>query len=134
MTMLLRNIAGNGGLQLLIEPYFDWGMKVMNVVAKQLTEDDINIKGEKSLAHAKKAILNHSSLKSDFALICNRQEMRGLEMNYQLFEKVYTLVLTKVCNARFGEVLRNYSETNHLKNKGKLGIRAKLNGLVNGVI
>ena len=55
-------------------------------------------------------------------------------MNYQLFEKVYTLVLTKVCNARFGEVLRNYSEMNHLKNKGKLGILAKLNGLVNGVI
>ena len=135
MTILLRNIAGNGGLQLVMEPYFDWGMRVMNIVAKQLTEDDINTKGKKSLAHAKKAILNHSSLKSDFALICNRQEMRdkSLETTYQLFEKVYILVLTKVCNARFGEVLANYSETNHLKNKGKLGIRAYLNGLVNGV-
>ena len=58
MTMLLRNIAGNGGLQLVMEPYFDWGMKVMNIVAKQLTEDDINTKGKKLLAHAKKAILN----------------------------------------------------------------------------
>ena len=67
--MLLRNIDGNGGLQLVMEPYFDWGMRVMNIVAKQLTEDDINTKGEKLLAHAKKVILNHSSLKSNFALI-----------------------------------------------------------------
>ena len=135
MLLLLRNIAVNGGLQLVMELYLDWGMRVMNIVAKQLTEDDINIKGKKSLAHAKKAIPNHSSLKSDFALICNRQEMRdkSLERTYQLFEKVYILVLTKVCNARFVEVLTNYSEKNHLKNKGKLGIRAYLNGLVNGV-
>ena len=61
--------------------------------------------------------------------MCNQR----LEMNYQLSDKVYNLIMTKVCNARFGEVLANYSETNHLKNKGKLGIQAYLNGLVNGV-
>ena len=70
--MLLRNVAGNGGLQLVTEPYFGWGMKVMDIVARELTEDAINAKGKKSLAKAKKAILNHSTLKSDFALICNR--------------------------------------------------------------
>ena len=63
MTMLLRNVAGNGGLQLVTEPYFDWGMKAMNIVPKELTEDDINAKGKKTLAKAKIAILNHSTLK-----------------------------------------------------------------------
>ena len=97
MTMLLRNVAGNGGLQLVTKPYFDWGMKAMNIVSEELTEDDINAKGKKSLAKAKKAILNHSTLKSDFALICNRQGMcnERLEMNYQLSEKVYNLIMTK---------------------------------------
>ena len=136
MTMLLRNVAGNGGLQLVTEPYFDWGMKAMNIVSKELTEDDINAKGEKSLAKAKKAIINHSTLKSDFALICNRRQgmcNERLEMNYQLSEKVYNLIMTKACNARFGEVLANYSEKNHLKNKGKLGLQAKLSEMVNGV-
>ena len=41
--------------------------------------------------------------------------------------------MTKVCNARFGEVLANYIEKNYLKNKGKLGLRAKLSAMVNGV-
>ena len=112
MTMLLRNIAGNGCLQLVMEPYFDWGMKAMNIVAKQLTKDDINAKGQKSLAQAKKAILNHPTLKSDFALVCNQQGMRDerFKMSYQLSEKVYILVLEKVCNARFDEALANYKD------------------------
>ena len=75
MIILLRNIAGNSGLQLVTEPYFGWGMKATNIVAKELTEEDINTKGDKTLAKAKKAIMNHSTLKSDFASICNRQEM-----------------------------------------------------------
>ena len=105
------------------------------IVSKELTEDEINAKGEKSLAKAKKAILNLSTLKSDFALICNRQGMcnERLKMNYQLSEKVYNLIMTKVCNARFGEILANYGKKNHLKNKGKLGLQAKLSEMVNGV-
>ena len=54
MTILLRNVAGNSGLQLATEPYVDWGMKVMNIVAKELTEDDINAKGENHVQREKK--------------------------------------------------------------------------------
>ena len=54
-------------------------------------------------------------------------------MNYQLSEKVYNLVMIKVRNARFGEVLANYSKKNQLKNKGKLGLQAKLSAMANGV-
>ena len=75
MTMLLRNIAGNGGLQLVIEPYFDWGMKVMNIVANQLSEDDINIKGKKSLAHAKKS--NSQSLVIEVRFCIDLQSARN---------------------------------------------------------
>ena len=54
MIILLRNIAGNSGLQLVTEPYFGWGMKATNIVAKELTEEDINTKGDKTLAKAKR--------------------------------------------------------------------------------
>ena len=73
-------------------------------------------------AKAKKVILNRSTLNSDFELICNWQEMcnQRLEMSYQLSEKVYSLVMIKVRNARFGEVLANYSKKNQLKIKESL--------------
>ena len=54
MTILLGNVAGNGGLQLITEPYFAWGVKAMNIVGEELSEEDINAKGDKSLAKADK--------------------------------------------------------------------------------
>ena len=81
----------------------------MSIVAKKLTEEDINSKGKKSLAKAKKVILIHSEM-------CNQR----LEMSYQLSQKVYTLVVIKVRNSRFGEVLANYSKKNQLKIKESL--------------
>ena len=50
-------------------------------------------------------------------------------MNYQLSVKVYTIVMAQVCNARFGEVLANYSQTNKLKGTGKIGLRQTLLGM-----
>ena len=40
--------------------------------------------------------------------------------------EVYNDVMTKVCNARFNEVVDNYIEQHALKGKGKLDLRAKL--------
>ena len=73
LTVLLRNIGGNGGMRLVSGEYFDWGVRAMRVVSKELTVADIEIKGSKAFGRAKKAIFNHTSLKSDFALICQHQ-------------------------------------------------------------
>ena len=106
-------------------------MKAKHVVSKELTEEDMNAKRGKTFAKAK-AIWNLSTLKSNFALVCNCQEIcsQRLKMSYQLSERVYNLVMKKICNARFDEVLANYSNKNHLKNKGKLGLQAKLSAMV----
>ena len=50
-------------------------------------------------------------------------------MNYQLSVKAYTIVMTKVCNARFGEVLANYRQINKLKGTGKIGLCQTLLGM-----
>ena len=82
----------------------------------------------------KKSILNHANLKSDFALICQRQQTCNsrLATNYDLSTKVYKDAMTKVCNARFGKILANFSEKNALKGKGKLYLRVKLLATVSG--
>ena len=55
MNMLLRNIAGDGGLHLVTEAFFGWGMKAINAVARELTADDIVDKGNTALSRAKKS-------------------------------------------------------------------------------
>ena len=46
---------------------------------------------------------------------------------------VYKEVIEKICNARFGELIQNYNELNHLK-EGKLNFRGSLNAsnILNG--
>ena len=142
--MLLRNIGGNGGLCLVSDAFFDWGVTAMRIVSKELTVEDITKKGKKAFRQAKMAILNHVRLKSDFALLCQRQQVRHqiiqqdlrqrmqqdrlqiFETDYALSTEVYRDVMEKVCNARFNEVFDNYSEINSLKGKGKLALRDML--------
>ena len=53
LTMLLRNIGGNGGLCLVSEAFFDWGFKAMRIISKELTVSDIRMKGTKAFGKAK---------------------------------------------------------------------------------
>ena len=110
LTMLLRNIGGSGGLGLVADGFFDWGMTAMRVVSKELTVEDITKKGEKAFAQAKKAILNNVRLKSDFALLCQRQQERdqNLKTNYAMSIEVYNAVMEKSCNPRFNDIVDNY--------------------------
>jgi len=128
LTMLLRNIGGSGGLCLVSDAFFDWGVKAMRIVSKELTVSDIRTKGTKAFGKAKYAILNHATLKSDFALICHRQQERDrlLKTDYALAEDVFIDIMTKVCNARFNEVVDNYGLERALKGKGKIGLRPML--------
>ena len=48
------------------------------------------------------------------------------EIRYEDTTSVYHKIMTKVCNARFGEIVKNYAEINAMKGKGKLAFRAGL--------
>ena len=79
-------------------------------------------------------ILNNAKLRSDFALACSREHDRHLRsrdemedpVSYEQCMVLYREIMDKVCNARFGEVLKNYCEQKALKGKGKLTLRAGL--------
>ena len=103
----------------MTEELFSWGMKAMRNIAIELTMEDFTLKGDKAIKTAKKVILSHSSLRSDFVLICQRQQTRILRhyegsnlkqtqaipnFSYDLTTKVYNAVMEKACNVRFGEV------------------------------
>ena len=116
LATLLRNVGGEGGLCLVSETFFSWGQKLMRIVANQLTMKDITEKGDDALRWAKRLVHEHASLKSDFALVCKRQETRSLMDDefdlgtplflYALSTNIYSAVVDKVCNAWFGEVLK----------------------------
>jgi len=108
-------------------------MKAMRNIAKELTMEDFTLKGDKAIKTAKKVILGHALLRSDFALIYQRQQTRMRadaqaipNFSYELTTRVYNAVMKKVCNARFGEVLQNDCEQKSLKDKGKINFRASL--------
>ena len=49
-----------------------------------------------------------------------------MPIKYGETSEVYTTVVTKACNARYGEVLKNYAEEESLRGKGKLAFRSNL--------
>ena len=122
LATMMRNTGREGGLTLVSDKYFDWGRKVMLAVAKALTTDDLRLKGESAFHAAKRSILNHPHFKSDLALITSKQQ----QTTYADSAFVYDIVIQKVCNARFGEVVKNYSEEESLRGKGKLTFRNDL--------
>ena len=127
LTMLLRNLGGSGGLRLVSDGFFDWGMKAMLFVSKELTIDDVERLGERAFGKAKKATLGHPNLRSDFACLVQRQQHRDprIETSYNLSSEIYSEIMEKVCNARFNETMDNYNEKQGLVGKGALGIRRK---------
>lgn len=77
---IIRNVGGEGGLSLVADPFVEWGKKATLLVAKELTVDDISMKGDIAMKSAKKNILEHASLKSDFVLACKRQYDLDLQL------------------------------------------------------
>lgn len=146
---LIRNTGGEGGLSLITAGFLDWATKAMLAIAKQLTVDDIRQKGDTALRTATNAILKHPTLKSDFALVCTKQEQRSLQlcrenstdaddvvrliadprepkMSYSVAANVFVEVMTKICHARFGEILKNFSEKEALHGTAKVNFRTSL--------
>ena len=126
LDVLLRNIGGDGGLNVLKDPFLEFGMKFMRLLAKELNTNDFTAKGRGIFGIAKKNILQHS-IRSDFIVICNR--LAGtfdFEIDNELCRNVYELFATKACNARFGEVHMNYNLENDIKGKGSVSLRTEL--------
>ena len=123
LCTMLRNVDDKGGLSLIFDTFFRWGTTSMVLVAKELTVDNFSMKGDLAFKVANNAILNHASLRSDFTLLCMRQESGSLlisnesipKLTYDVTSKVFKDSMTKECNARFGEVVNNYAEQNAMK-------------------
>ena len=67
---------------------------------------------------------NHTSLRFDFALSCQRQLQRDqtLQSSYGLLLEVLNEIMDKVCNAWLNEIMDNHAKKKDLKGKGKPGL------------
>ena len=124
----LRNYGGDGGLTLVKEEYFTWAMNVTQAAAKELTVESIGLNGETEIKRATKAMLNNTRLKGDFILAYSRQH-KDSQPDIKLATECYNEIITKVCNGRFGEMLKNYNEKMALTGQGKNTLRGYLSTL-----
>ncbi len=123
MATMMRNIGGQGGLTLVNSIYFEWGMRAMRIVINEFTVYEIIHNPHNADRTARKAIINNTSLKSDFTLLC----VNNSDATHPVILSVFEIVMTKVINARFGEVRKNYSRQQEaLKVHGKANFRTGL--------
>ena len=105
----------------MTDAFFDWGKKAMLRVAKSMSPDDLRKKGEIAFESGKKIVFGNPSLRSNFVLLCTRRNVK-----LEVADRVFVDVMTKACNSRFGEMVRNFSEEEQLKARGKLTFRSEL--------
>lgn len=120
LGMAFSNVGGEGGLTLVTEPFFEWGMNVMRTISKTLTVEDMEARGTSALKTGRKAMLKDDSLKNGLILLFHKV------ISTNLSTEMYQDIMIKACNCRFGEVLENYNEKNQLTGRGKVNFRGSL--------
>ncbi|EJK51179.1 hypothetical protein THAOC_29671, partial [Thalassiosira oceanica] len=139
-ALYLSNYAGEGGLSFVAEPFFDALISIMRVVSTAVTLEDFASNNSGDVwAKGKKFVSLSSNLLSDFSLACKRQVDIAREadptfpdISHAVIVKVYTNVVTKICNARFGAVEDAYKLRASLKGGAHLSFRGMLFASVEG--
>ncbi|EJK59784.1 hypothetical protein THAOC_19955 [Thalassiosira oceanica] len=139
-ALYLSNYAGEGGLSFVAEPFFDALISIMRVVSTAVTLEDFASNNSGDVwAKGKNLVSLSSNLLSDFSLACKRQVDIAQEadptfpdINHAVIAKVYTDVVTKICNARFGAVEAAYKLRASLKGDAHLSFRGMLFASVEG--
>ena len=137
----LRNCGGEGGLLYVTEPFFDTMMQIMKKIVTAVTVYDFQTNPSTVWETGKKLVLSNASLKSDFITVFLRQvkQLRKADPSFPHvvnsdIARVFQIVVTKMCHARFGAVEDVYKELSGLKSKGYSTFRGvllastKLNG------
>ena len=120
LGMAFSNVGGEGGLTLVTEPFFEWGMNVMRTISKALTVEDIKARGTSALKTGRKAMLKDDSLRNGLALLFHKQcqvstkSEKPISFSTEMSTEIYQDIMIKACNCCFGEVLENYNEKNQL--------------------
>ena len=129
----LRNCAGKGGLLYLAEPFFDTMMQIMRKIMTAVTVYDFQTNPSTVWATGKKLVLSNATLKSDFMITFLRQvkQLRKADPSFPHvvnsdIARVFQIVVTKMCHARFGAVEDVYKELSGLKSKGHTTFRGFL--------
>ena len=119
------NLLNNGGLTLVSEILFPFGMQLMTAVRESFTMQHMDNNPKHAFKIAKKALLENKRLSNYFRAICQRHS----ELKGKKFEKavsaVYKMVLPKVIHSRFAVVFCRWKEK-HVQSKDKHALRPVL--------
>ncbi|KAL7549977.1 hypothetical protein ACHAWF_014997 [Thalassiosira exigua] len=110
-----------GGLTLVSKKFFNWAKKLMKLIRKSYTYDDVSRDPVNSFDEAKSVVLNDRSNRELFKALC----VKNSSGSPNVIERVFTVVVRKAVHARFAVVFRRWKEANVKKN-GQLALRTKL--------
>ena len=107
--------------------FFDFGMALLEKVAKAVTDGSIRDEGNSCMEMGRKLVKNDESIKK---LFLDSSQSHPMEKKEKL--TLLEMIIDKVCNARFGAVLRKYKdhETGRRGEKtSDLSLRGKLKAM-----
>jgi len=100
------DILGNlGGLTLVSPEFFPLATKIMTAVGAAVTDRSITLNGNECMQVGREVVAGHTDLKEEFLDLCG-----GCCLSDEDKEKMYHKLVEKVCNARFGAILRRYKD------------------------
>ena len=90
-----------GGLTLVSPKFFDFDMKLAKAAAEAMSEEKMEREGNKCMKEGRKKVKEKKEIERVF-LECSIESDLEEEKRLELLDKL----INKVCNARFGAVLR----------------------------
>ena len=106
------NILNNGGLTLVSDELFPFGMKLMTLVRELFTMQIMDNNPKHTFKIAKKAVLENKSLLNYFRALCLQHSgLKGTNLEMAV-SAVYNMVLPKVIHSRFAVVFCRWKEIN----------------------
>ena len=103
---LLDVLSNLGGKTLVSPEFFPFGEKLINSVASSLTRNDLSLSGNQCMEEAREKVMENDEVKRDFMDCCKESNL-----NLKEKEKIYGQLVVKVCNARFGSILKAYKDS-----------------------
>ena len=98
-------LSNLGGLTLVSPEFFSFGEKLMNAVGSAVTDQKIVLTGTQCMELGRKVVQENGELIQAF-LDCSSSSALGEEDKLEMYEDI----VCKVCNARFGTVLKAHKD------------------------
>ena len=106
-------LSNMGGLTLVSPEYFNFGNKIMKLVAEAVDVKKFKNLGNECIKKGRKLVTENTEVREQF-MECSKNSSLPEEEK----KEIYNELIDKICNAKFGSVVRDYKDKN-ISRQGK---------------